>query len=172
LLRQLLFTADMERHSAMKILLATDGSPCSKAAVNELCTRPWPPDTEVKVLTVAHTRIPLIPDPIFFMYAAHEEAQEAAAKRAAQIVDEAATEIRERAPHLRVTAEVLQETPKKGIVEEAERWGADLILIGSHGYGPVKRFLLGSVSHAVALHAPCSVEIVRPPRPSSPAEKR
>ena len=47
------------------------------------------------------------------------------------------------------------------IVEEAERWGADLILVGSHGYGSVKRFMLGSVSQAVATHAPCSVEIVR-----------
>jgi nucleotide-binding universal stress UspA family protein len=47
------------------------------------------------------------------------------------------------------------------IVEEAEKWGADLIVLGSHGYGPMSRFLLGSVAHAVALHAPYSVEIVR-----------
>jgi hypothetical protein len=38
---------------------------------------------------------------------------------------------------------------------------ADLIVLGSHGLGPVNRRLLGSVSPAVALHALCSVEIVR-----------
>ena len=43
-------------------------------------------------------------------------------------------------------------------VDEAS---ADLIVVGSHGYGVWDRFLLGSVSQAVALHAKCSVEIVR-----------
>jgi nucleotide-binding universal stress UspA family protein len=76
-------------------------------------------------------------------------------------VAKAAKEIAEQASSLRVVTEVLDGSPKKVIVEEAERWGADLIVIGSHGYGPVRRFLLGSVSQAVALHAPCSVEIVR-----------
>jgi nucleotide-binding universal stress UspA family protein len=46
-------------------------------------------------------------------------------------------------------------------VAEAEAWGADLIMLGSQGYGAVARFVLGSVSHAVASHAHCSVEIVR-----------
>ena len=44
---------------------------------------------------------------------------------------------------------------------KAKKWGADLIVLGSHGYRGLQRFLLGSVSHAVVAHAPCSVEIVR-----------
>ena len=47
--------------------------------------------------------------------------------------------------------------------DEAARWQADLIVLGSHGFGVVKRRLLGSVAQAVALQAPCSVEIVRCP---------
>jgi nucleotide-binding universal stress UspA family protein len=47
------------------------------------------------------------------------------------------------------------------ILEEAERWDADLIVLGSHGYGLWQRFLLGSVSQAVVSHARCSVEVVR-----------
>jgi nucleotide-binding universal stress UspA family protein len=47
------------------------------------------------------------------------------------------------------------------ILDEAEKWDADLIVLGSHGYSGWQRFLLGSVSHAVATHALCSVEIVR-----------
>jgi nucleotide-binding universal stress UspA family protein len=47
------------------------------------------------------------------------------------------------------------------ILDEAERWGADLIVVGSHGYRAWERFLLGSVSQAVVSHAKCSVEVVR-----------
>ncbi|MFV7236591.1 universal stress protein [Flavobacterium sp. ZB4R12] len=36
-----------------------------------------------------------------------------------------------------------------------------MIIVGSHGYGAIERFILGSVAHSVALHAKCSVEIVR-----------
>jgi nucleotide-binding universal stress UspA family protein len=58
------------------------------------------------------------------------------------------------------------------ILDEAERWGADLIVLGSHGYRAFKRFLLGSVSQAVATHAPCSVEIVRRAAPSDSERAR
>jgi nucleotide-binding universal stress UspA family protein len=54
-------------------------------------------------------------------------------------------------------------SPKEAILDEAERWGADLIVVGSHGYGAIQRLFLGSVSLAVATNALCSVEIVRMP---------
>jgi nucleotide-binding universal stress UspA family protein len=47
------------------------------------------------------------------------------------------------------------------IVDEARKWSADLIVLGSHGYSGIKRLLLGSVASSVVSHAPCSVEIVR-----------
>ncbi|PKN59600.1 MAG: universal stress protein, partial [Deltaproteobacteria bacterium HGW-Deltaproteobacteria-11] len=62
-----------------------------------------------------------------------------------------------------VTPVILEGQPKEVILDEAENWGADLIIVGSRGHGAVRRFLLGSVSFAVALNAPCSVEIVRRP---------
>ena len=37
----------------------------------------------------------------------------------------------------------------------------DLIVVGSHGYSGIKRWLLGSVAQSVVSHAPCSVEVVR-----------
>lgn len=100
-------------------------------------------------------------DPGFVSPAAHFDSLQQERERASRDVDKAAKEIGERAPDLQVAAEALEGSPKKMIVEEAERWGADLIIVGSHGYGPVKRFLLGSVAQAVVLHAPCSVEVVR-----------
>jgi len=53
--------------------------------------------------------------------------------------------------------------PRHGIVDEARRWKADLIVMGSHGRNGLDRLLLGSVAEGVLRHAPCSVEIVREP---------
>jgi nucleotide-binding universal stress UspA family protein len=47
------------------------------------------------------------------------------------------------------------------IVKEAERWHAQMIVLGSHGRRGFDRWTLGSVSEHVALHAPCSVEVIR-----------
>jgi nucleotide-binding universal stress UspA family protein len=144
----------------MKILLATDGSPFSQAALTQVIRRSYPRGTELRIVSVVHPW-PFIAEPTFVMAAAHYASLDEGQKRAAKIVADAAKMISEGASHLVVTAAVLEGSPKERIVEEAERWGADLIMVGSHGYGPVKRFLLGSVAQAVVLHAHCSVEVVR-----------
>jgi nucleotide-binding universal stress UspA family protein len=66
-----------------------------------------------------------------------------------------------------VTGSVLEGNPEDAILEEAERWQTDLIVVGSHGYGPIKRRVLGSTSQAIARNAHCSVEIVRCPLPTT-----
>ncbi len=75
----------------------------------------------------------------------------------------AAAVFKDNASELLVTPVLLEGHPKDVILEEAERWGADLIVVGSHGYGAIRRLFLGSVSLGVATGAPCSVEIVRSP---------
>lgn len=52
-------------------------------------------------------------------------------------------------------------SPKTVILDEAEYWHADLIVVGSHGRRGLDRLLLGSVSEAVATYAHCSVEVIR-----------
>ena len=52
--------------------------------------------------------------------------------------------------------------PGDVIVEAAEAEHADMVLVGSHGRGPVGRLLLGSVSEFVVRNAPCPVLVVRP----------
>lgn len=47
------------------------------------------------------------------------------------------------------------------ICEVAEKIGADLIVIGTHGYGGWRRFFLGSTAERVVQHAPCPVLVVR-----------
>jgi len=60
-----------------------------------------------------------------------------------------------------VDTTVRQGDPRVEIVDEAERWGADLVILGSHGRTGVKRWLMGSVAEYVVRHAPCSVEVAR-----------
>ena len=144
----------------MKILLAIDGSKFSKEAVTEITRRSWPADSEVRILSVANPS-PLVIDPLLIVAASHYDSLSEEKERASHDVAEAEAAIAKGSPNLKLSTSILVGSPKERIVEEAERWSADLVLVGSHGYGPVQRFLLGSVAQAVALHAPCSVEIVR-----------
>lgn len=143
----------------MKVLIATDGSPSAQAAVEAVATRPWPDATEIKVLTVIHTAVPFILDPTYTVAFIHIDQLEKAREHAPVLAAAAAARVARSG--MTVTSEVREGSPKDVIVEEAERWGADLIVLGTHGHGAVGRFLLGSVAHSVVLHAPCSVEVVR-----------
>lgn len=64
---------------------------------------------------------------------------------------------------LKVSTKVVAGSPKQTILDEAEAFNADLIVLGPHGGGRIERFLLGSISLAVVTHAKCSVEVVRRP---------
>lgn len=145
----------------MKVLLAIDGSPHSHAALVEFAARPWPGGTEVQILTVVHASIPLFPDPALFGAAAHMEQTLDLRRDAPALVEAASQVIREADPGISVTTHVVEGSPADAIVAEAERWGADLIVLGSHGYGRVRRVVLGSVAGAVVAKAPCSVQVVR-----------
>ena len=145
----------------MKVLLAIDGSSHSHAALVEFATQPWPNGTEVQILTVVHSSIPLFFDPAFVAAAAHMEQTIDRRRDAPVVVDAAASTIRETYPNVSVTTKIIEGIPKDAIVEEAHSWGADLIVLGSHGYGRVRRVVLGSVAAAVVANAPCSVQVVR-----------
>ncbi len=57
------------------------------------------------------------------------------------------------------TAAVVGVAPRE-IVRYAEDLGADLIVVASHGYGPLRQLLLGSTAERVLHHAPCPVLVV------------
>ena len=146
----------------MKILLAIDGSPCSDAAVAEVARRPWPEGSLVKVLTVLETPMPPTPEAWAIPLNYFEEINAALRKQGESIVNRAIQELKANKA-LSSDAVLAPGSPRPTILDEAESWGADLIVLGSHGYGALKRFLLGSVSQAVVSHAKCSVEVVRCP---------
>jgi nucleotide-binding universal stress UspA family protein len=132
--------------SGRRVLLATDGSETASKAAEALVQRPWPDGSEFRIVTVEEPWL-ITPTSVTGNI-----------KSAEQVLASAGLE---------ATAVVTSGNPKEGILEEAKKWNADLIVLGSHGRRGFKRFLLGSVSEAVAMNAHCSVVVVRGVTPTS-----
>lgn len=137
----------------MRILLAIDGSKDSRAAVAYLELLPLPPSTAIRIVTVA-------PVPVFAVdVTSVPELKGAVIDQAREVVDEVRTGLAERG--FVIETDVGVGDPRTEIVRQAEEWKAELVVVGARGLGMVKRLLLGSVSDAVARHAPCAVLIVK-----------
>jgi nucleotide-binding universal stress UspA family protein len=153
----------------MKILLAVDGSAYSDAAVEEVAKRPWPPQSELKVISAADTPVmvgmePWAASPNYF-----EQLEKSIREAAKAVIESALLKLKTTEDKtLKISSEIIQGPPRQVIVEEAERWGADLIVMGSRGLGTWDRLLMGSVSNSVVHHAKCSVEIVRKDQAKEP----
>jgi nucleotide-binding universal stress UspA family protein len=139
----------------MRILIGVDDSSFSRIAVEEVARRMWAPGTAVKILSVVES--PYDPEGQGAM-------SENPYKIARAAIDGATEVLRRSGNKFEITSDIAEGSPKRVILDEAEAWEADLIVVGSHGRRGLDRFVLGSVSQAVALHAHCSVEIVRAPR--------
>ena len=156
----------------MKVLLPTEGSEFSKAAIRKCCEMfDKSENTEIEIFSAA--------EPAFFPSESAglaieymEELETEAIEKANEAVISAEAEVRKGHPALAagLTTKVVNGPANRAIVEEAEDWGADLIVMGTHGYGFWNRAMLGSVSNSVVHHAPCSVLVVRPTPASKEAD--
>ncbi|MBV9242789.1 MAG: universal stress protein [Acidobacteria bacterium] len=145
----------------MKILIATDGSEFSKAAINEACANVIRPERdEVLVVSSFEDAYPLMAEPFAISAEYYQKVEEAVRDQCDVFVNEARASLQKACPDVKVQTEILRGSPEQQIVERAEEWGAHLIVVGSHGRGFWGR-LLGSVSNGVVHHAPCSVLVVR-----------
>jgi len=147
----------------MKVLVPTEGSEFSQAAVKKCCKMfDESENTEIEIFSVAEPAY-TVADPYGASSVYMGDLNASALKKANDVVDQTAEDIRSAYPDLgtQLTTKVVTGSPKKEIVEEAENWGADLIIMGSHGYGFWRRSLLGSVSESVVHLAPCSVLVVK-----------
>lgn len=148
----------------MKILIGVDGSAYSDAALDEVAQRTWPPGSEALVVTVYELPLAATPEVWALPPNYYEECDRAVRMYAQGINDAAVTRLKAAlGPVVTVRGKTIPGSPKRAIVEEAETYQPDLIVVGSHGYPAWERLLLGSVSQAVVSHAKCSVEVVRHP---------
>jgi nucleotide-binding universal stress UspA family protein len=153
-------SSDYKRDATVRIVLGVDGSPDAAMAVSAVAARAWPARTEVKVIAVLDTKFwTALANPEASAWARAAAAEEDGRSWACRAVDDVARELR--SAGLETTQLVENGDPKRVLVDEAERWNADCIFVGAKGHGRVERFLIGSVSAAVAARAHCSVEVVR-----------
>lgn len=145
----------------MKILLAVDGSEFSDAAVDEVARRPWPEATEIDVLAVYEP--PALPATETWVLPQnyYNEMEKASQEEVRDATNNAVERLGKAHSKLQINSETARGYPAEVILDRANRMETDLIVVGSHGYSGLRRFLLGSVSLNVASHASCSVEIVR-----------
>lgn len=148
----------------MKILLATDGSKFSTAAVEE-CKKYIESGmaTEIKIVSVYEAQIPMVAEPMAMASDCYQKLNDFARDRTRDAAQQARETLREVKTErvVEITTETEMENPSSFIPRAAKAWGADMIIVGSHGRGFLGRIALGSVSDAVVHSAPCSVLVVR-----------
>ena len=147
----------------MKILIATDGTDLSDEALKAISKFSFADEDSIKIISVIDMALPFSIDIYGGFIPPTVEIEKNAKENADKILNESvkAVKIYLGDKKTEITTDVLFGSPESRIVETAEEMEADLIIVGSHGYGSWERLLLGSVSDSVVHHAPCSVLVVR-----------
>ena len=146
-----------------RVLIGVDGSVGAATAVAAVAGRHWTAGSEIRAVCAWDFRAPP------FMYPGSKLADDPAVGGIAGTEDEeryvrrtlaaVAQEIQK--PGLTVTTALREGDAKQVLPREAQEWGADCIFVGAQGLTLIERFLIGSVSSAVAARAHCSVEVIR-----------
>ncbi len=149
-----------EKVAPPRILIGFDGSNESRAAVEEVADRSWPKGTRVKLLAISDFQIRL---DLLSMSLKKTKAANIASFSPWPWMDKklalAVEKLEE--SELEVESEIVVGDPRHVLLEAAKKFKADSIFMGNRGLSGFKRFMLGSVSAAVASHSPCSIEIIR-----------
>lgn len=145
----------------MSVVIPTDGSEFAKTALCAVASRPWPANSVFKVISCPEYPVLVGEYPYYppeqlseLLKNSEEHASDAASEGEQMLAGAGLKTCHE------LTAP--SDTPASAILTVAKESNADLIVLGSHGRRGIDRLILGSVSETVALHARCSVEVVRP----------
>ena len=144
-----------------KILVATDGSDISKRAAEHAMHLAKNVDAEVRAVFVIDTRVlpgshPIVPESMAPHYFSLIEEMRKAGQDALETVAKAAG-----SDGINLGHEVLEGTPAECILADAKSYGADLVVMGTHGRSGIAALLMGSTAQAVVHGADCAVLLVR-----------
>jgi len=145
------------------VLLPIDNTEHSKLALASISERPWHPSTRFRLLTVLPPVFSHGPLPVSGSAAIYElnEETEELEQASATLKEQAETLARSLSKSHHVDSVAVRGDARDAIIEQAYNFPAGLIVMGNKPKTALSRFFLGSVSSAVALVAPCSVEVVR-----------
>jgi len=144
----------------MRILLPIDQSKFSQVALRTVASLIRPKGNQVRVLHVIEHPSAYFSAAMFPRVVKHTADMERDRMAEAHVmVNRAAGKLR--GARLKAIGIVEKGNAKSAIIDYARRWGADLIVVGSHGLKGLRRVLMGSVSAAVIRDANCSVQVVR-----------
>lgn len=144
----------------MKLLFAYDGSDCAKAAIQDMRRAGLPEKCEAVVFSVAEI---WLPPPSSFEILGKEVAGtlDERKRKAHELADQAAGRLRKLFPSWEVVSIADTGSPAGMLLEYAEKFGSDLVVVGSHGFSTLERIALGSVSQRVVTETRCSVRVAR-----------
>lgn len=152
----------------MKILIGCENTDGLDLLINDLSRAGLPATSEVKVVTAIDSMASLATDSTSAAIDCSAEVSGSmqidtahlsnlATARAQKVVKMLATAF----PQWDLKASGCIASPQWALIDEANKMGADLIVLGSKGHSLINRFFFGSVSHSVVNHATCSVRVVR-----------
>jgi nucleotide-binding universal stress UspA family protein len=145
----------------MRILVADDGSEGAAEAVTLASSLSWPNGTAIRAISVFEPLPIRMAGPWPAPVVTSPDLENAIAEQIGAL-NKHATE------RLAASGRIVDGVVRRGraataIVDEAEAFGADLVVIGSRGHGQIASLLLGSVSNEVVDQAPCPVLVARNP---------
>src|SRR5262245_741246 len=144
----------------VRLLIGVDGSPDAATAVHAVAARAWPVGSTVRLVTALDAR--MCTALAFLRLPGQTETERSdtdESARMSETLDTIAAPLYARG--LTVSSVITAGDLKQVLLDEAEHWEADALFVRARGLSRVERFLLGSVSAAVAARAHCSVEVVR-----------
>jgi nucleotide-binding universal stress UspA family protein len=139
----------------MRILLAIEDWPDPAEVAETITSQGWPPDTEVRVLSIVQKGVPPSTSS-----AKREQRAEKPANEMPKQVEELTTRVANILRANDLTAVVRSGETPKAIVDEARDWSADLIVVSGHFDTAIQGWVSDSTARWVVDHAPCSVKVV------------
>ncbi len=147
----------------MKILVAIDPSPHAREAIRFVKSVVWPQKTEIFLMHVIELKhaAPFSPsDGPSSWDRVISQARGKLLTEARNFLEQTKQDMNGQ-NSLTIKAIVEEGLPGAEILQAAENYQVDLVILGTRGLSKIKRFLLGSTSEWVMRDAPCSVLLVR-----------